>query len=325
MEHRLEKHRGCSLCLAGKICIGILLGIGLPAYSGVKVYSVEQSYGPYRLASETLQQMPGGLVPVRFEEAVWVLGYSTEVLSAEGEALSTDLHCHTVISSSIAGGHPRTGEPFRGLFSDGFTQRVQLPRGYGLYYEAEEEISVIPMFNNRSNSMLDASMKIKLDFVRAEELPQPLTPLYSTVVSVATNPDMYFVPPGPDVRELEFSLPYSGTIQAMGVHIHPYGRSIELINQNTGETVWKAIGSYGDDGRLIEMPFFSTSAGYPFGPEDRFLLRATYQNPTDIEQDAMAGLFIFFSTEDGKQPSFDTAAAAAVQEDTTRSGAHGGH
>jgi hypothetical protein len=228
------------------------------------------------------------------------------------------------MSSSIESLHPEAGTAFRGVFSDGFTRRIQLPRGYGLFYDAGEEISVIPMFNNRSGSVLDASMSIRVDFVRADELPQQLIPLYSTTVSVA-NPHLYMVPPGTNIREQEFSLPYKGTIQAMGVHIHPYGRSIELINQSTGESVWKAIGSYSEDGQLIEMPFFSTSQGYSFGPEDRFLLRAIYQNPTEVEQDAMAGLFIFFATEDGLAPAHDLPdsadpAAGAAQHPEGHSG-----
>jgi len=42
-------------------------------------------------------------------------------------------------------------------------------------------------------------------------------------------------------------------------------------------------------------------------PGQRFLLRATYDNVTDQEQDAMAGLFMFYSTPDGKPPAMHGA------------------
>ena len=107
---------------------------------------------------------------------------------------------------------------------------------------------------------------------------------------------------GEDLREREFRIPYAGTIHAMGVHIHPYGREIALINKSRDETVWSSVGNVGPDGQLIDMPFYSNAEGYRFSSEDRFAIRARYFNPTEVEQDAMAGLFIFFATEDGKLP-----------------------
>ena len=119
-------------------------------------------------------------------------------------------------------------------------------------------------------------------------------------VAIVTDPFLYMVGPGRDVKEREYRFPYRGTIHAMGVHMHPYGRSFELINTSTGEQVWKAEGRIGADGKLFELPLYSSTEGYDFDTQDHFLLRAIYENPTDIEQDAMAGLFIFFSTPDGE-------------------------
>ena len=42
--------------------------------------------------------------------------------------------------------------------------------------------------------------------------------------------------------------------------------------------------------------------GYPIRRGDRYRLQATYDNPTSVEQDAMAGVFVFFATADGKMP-----------------------
>jgi hypothetical protein len=284
--------------------IGLLLIASSAAADGVKVFSSTQTFGPYDLDGQKLQQMPAGFVPIQFEEPVWVIGYSTEMVDAEGEALSNDLHCHTMLTTPIVErwkDKPLNGRPFKGLYTDGFTRRIVLPEGFGLFVAGGEHLELQPMFNNRDDGRVQAAMAITAHFVRADDLPEPLTPLFTTVAAVA-DPHLYMVPPGEDVREREFRLPYSGTIHAMGVHIHPYGREIELINKSRDEIVWQAVGEVGLDGRLINMPFYSSQEGYRFSPEDRFAIRARYFNPTDVEQDAMAGLFIFFSTDDGKLP-----------------------
>lgn len=236
------------------------------AAEGLKVYSSTQTFGPYELDGDRLQQMPAGFVPIQFDEPVWIVGYSTEMVDAEGQKLSNDLHCHTMLTSPIVDRwkeHQLNGRPFKGVFTDGFTRRIILPKGYGLFIAGGEHLELQPMFNNRSDGKVSAAMAITAHFVKADELPEPLTPLYTTVAAVA-DPHLYMVAPGEDVREREFRIPYAGTIHAMGVHIHPYGREISLINRSRGdEIVWKSVGEVGADGQLIGMPFYSNSDGYP--------------------------------------------------------------
>ncbi len=281
------------------------------------IYTHTTTYGPYDLKADTLQQMPAGLVPLSFDEPVWVVGYSTEITS-DGERPSRELHCHTVMMEWDEWSHlPAIGQPFKGVFSDGYTRQVILPPGYGIYFDAGETIDLMPMFNNRQSDSFSAEMSVSVHFLRAAEAPPDIIPLYSTIIAIEDS-RLYMVPPGISSREVRFQLPYYGEMHAIGVHIHPYGHQIEVLNETRGNQVWNAVGKRGDDGRLLEMPFLSTAEGYPFGPEDRFLLRATYDNSSDVEQDAMAGLFIFFSTEDGKMPVIEGADTGAASD-------HGGH
>ncbi len=288
-----------TLCLAL-----VLISVSRLAAEGLRVYSSIQTFGPYDLDEDRLQQMPGGIVPLQFEEPVWVIGFSAEMIDAEGEPLSNDHHCHTILTTPIADRWKEkqlNGRPFQGFYTDGFTRRIVLPEGFGIFIGTGEHLEFQPMFNNRSDQRISAAMAITAHFVRAGELPEPLTPLFTTVAAVA-DPHLYMVAPGEDVREREFRIPYAGVIHAMGVHIHPYGREIALINKSRGETVWKSVGNVGPDGQLVDTPFYTNAEGYRFSPEDRFAIRARYFNPTDVEQDAMGGLFIFFATEDGKLP-----------------------
>lgn len=277
--------------------------------SGPDIYTASSTHGPYALEAMSLQQMPDGYVPIKFDEPVWVVGYSTKV-GGVAEQPSRELHCHTMMMTRERWlEFPVAGQPFRGLYSDGYTSSLTLPPGFGIYFEAGEQLDFMPMFNNRDPSKTEASLGVEIHFIRAEEV-EGLVPLYSAVAAVDDS-KVYMVPPGGNVREKEFRLPYQGEIHAMGVHVHPYGRSVELINlARDSEVVWRAVGALDDQGRLVSMPFYSRRVGYAFGPEDRFLLRATYDNPTDVEQDAMAGIFMFFSTEDGKPPVYQRPADA---------------
>ena len=295
--------------LRATICLAGLIGLGLvfPTYGESDkptIYSSTQTYGPYSLESDRLQQMPAGFVPISFEEDVWVLGYSSIIIDAAGNEMARDLQCHTVLAGEQEDdwrGSSINGAPFPGFYSDGYTPRFVLPEGTGVLFRAGDLLHLTPMFNNRQDEAVEASMAVSVDFVKATELDRPLVRLHSTVAPL-TDPFLYMVPPGGNVKEREIQFPYEGKIHAMGLHLHPYGRVFEVIDVGRNQTVWRAEGEVGDDGRLLSLPTFSSRDGYPFGPEDRFLLRATYANPTDVEQDAMAGVFIFFSTPDGDVP-----------------------
>jgi hypothetical protein len=291
------------------------------------IYTYTQTYGPYGLQADTLQQMPAGLVPLKFDEPVWVVGYSTAIHSPS-ELPSRELHCHSLMMGWDEWTHmPNAGQPFKGVFSDGYTPSLRFPMGFGIYFDAGESVDLMPMFNNRQSSGLEAELEVSIDFIRAADLPGGLTPLYSAIAAIDDS-RLYMVPPGTSTREREFQLSYHGVLHAAAIHIHPYGDKVELVDLGRGTVVWSAIGKRGKDGRLLEMPVLSSSAGYPFGPEDRFLLRATYENPTDVEQDAMAGLFLFFSTEDGKLPQAGSAGAppASDRDGMGHDGmGHGGH
>lgn len=282
----------------------ILTTAGTVSANGLKVYSSSMKFGPFDLETDSLQQLPGGIEPFGFEEPVWVIGYQSAIVDADGEPVDDELRCHTMLRTPVPDawmGRPTNGIPFKGFFSDAYNLRLVLPEGFGIFVDVEEELEMAPMFNNRTDVPVVAGLEVTVYFVRDADLTEPLTPLYTTVASIV-DPHMYMVPPGGDTRETRYRFPYSGVIRALGIHLHPYGRSLELINETRGETVWKGVGAVGENDRLTKMPFLSKPDGYAFSPDDTFVLRAVYDNPTSVDQDAMAGFFIFFSTENGEFP-----------------------
>ena len=60
--------------------------------------------------------------------------------------------------------------------------------------------------------------------------------------------------------------------------------------------MWKAVGSKDQSGKLTAMPVYINGDGYDIDKGDRFKLVAIYENPTSHNVDAMAGVFILYSS-----------------------------
>ena len=291
-----------SLCLCILTCaLGVLKAQELASGPNQETLGIEavtktvvQNYGPFSLESETLQQMQSaGQLP--FEEDHWLVGYRVEMTDPAGQKLDRELMCHTFFGSRIPK-HDLHDE-LRGIFSDGYTEGIRLPPGFGILFKAGEKAVWLPMFNNRNPELANASMKVTLELVPARKLPGGLKELNTTFQSVQM-PHLYYVPPKKqDIREISFLLPFVGKIHAMGTHLHPYGVSLELINITRNESVWKAVGTRGEDGRLVEMPVYGSTEGYHVEADDLFKLVAVYENPTDQAVDAMAGMFILYAPD----------------------------
>jgi len=224
---------------------------------------------------------------------MWLVGYHTRIVDGSGNQLAREFQCHTFIGTSMPQHHSH--EKVAGIFSDGYTPTVDLPAGFGIFFKAGEKIIWNPMFNNRDPENATAAMRIELNVIRARNLPQGLRPLLTTFRTIRGTTDLYLVPPGRDVRETSFELPFASKIHVIGTHIHPYGVSIELINSTRNQSVWKAVGSKDQSGKLTAMPVYINSDGYGIDKGDRFKLVAVYENPTLHNVDAMAGIFILYS------------------------------
>lgn len=229
-----------------------------------------------------------------FPEDVWLVGYRTEIVDEAGKVLPRELQCHTFLGSSMPVHHHN--QEVIGLFSDGYTKTIELPDGFGLFFKGGSRIVWDSMFNNRTPHATSAAFRIELRVISASALSRPLKPLRTTFRTVRDGSDLYFVGPGHDERETDFSLP-PGRIHLIGTHIHPFGTSIELIDLRDKRTVWRASGAKDESGKLVSMPLYRNPEGYPVTRENRFRLRAVYDNPTSGKADAMAGVFVLYAPE----------------------------
>jgi hypothetical protein len=235
--------------------------------------------------------LPQAMKEFWFEEAVWVIGYKTDLIHQRGSHPSGNYLCHTFFSDQRV--DQREDNEIRGIYSDAFTPEVRLPEGFGIRLSAGERLHWMPMFNNRGDESARVEMKVTMTLIRARDLKKPLRPLYASLRSVET-PHLYFVAPGHDERQAMFTLSFDGRIHFLGTHIHPYGVSIELYNMTRQERVWKG-GRKSDPGGSMEV--YSSSDGYPIRAGDTYKITAIYENPEAGKIDAMAGLFMLYSRD----------------------------
>jgi hypothetical protein len=269
----------------------LLVGQAL-VHAQSNVETLEHVYGPFNLRSDSLQQVPP-VMEIVFPDDLWLVGYRTQMVDRSGHRISREFQCHTFFGTSMPQHH--SNDDVIGLFSDGYTENIEMPAGFGIFFKAGEKILWNPMFNNRNMEQKSAAMKLSLDVIRAKDLKQSVQPLRTTFRTIRSPSDLYFVSPGTDMRDTTFELPTSGTIHVIGTHIHPYGVSIDLFNVTRNQPVWIGKGGRDANGRLLQMPVFKSAEGYRFQKGEKFRLRAVYENPTDKKIDAMAGVFILYS------------------------------
>jgi hypothetical protein len=272
---------------------GSLFLLAAQLLAGFQPSAVKSDYGvvsEVEFGTPVLELEPGSLAhhlphamsDYRFPEPVWVIGYKTEVVDAQGKAPQANYLCHTFFGDQRV--VQKQDAEMRAVYSDHYTPEVKLPDGLGIRLLPEDSLHWMPMFNNRETDPVRVSMKVRLRVIRDKDLRKPLRPVYSTLRSVQV-PHLYFVAPGRDEKHVTFELPFDGRIHFVGSHIHPYGVSMELYNVTRGERVWL--------GKPREI--YSSPQGYAVRAGEKYRITAVYENPTPAPIDAMAGMFLFYT------------------------------
>ncbi len=233
--------------------------------------------------------IPVSMKNLRFAEPVWVIGYKTSIIGAQGQPPRQNFLCHTFLADQHVDQHPEN--ELKGIYSDAFTPEVHLPAGFGVHFSANEALHWMPMFNNRGDQPALVAMKVAVTLIREKDLKKPLKPLYASLRSIQV-PHLFFVPPGHDERTVTFNLPFEATIHFLGTHLHPYGASMELFNLSRNELVWKGRRTGGPES---PMEWYSSVEGYVVHAGESLRIKSVYDNPAKEEIDAMAGLFMLYA------------------------------
>ncbi len=259
-----------------------------------KVSEVEYDTGLIDLPPGFLAHSPTGSERIfAFPEPVWILRYATAIYDSSGQEPDENFLCHTFLGDRPFTQHQQ--DRMVAIYSDSFTRQVHLPEGFALYVPAGQSMHWLPLFNNRSTSGARVGMRMRVWLVRDADVVQVPTRLFARLHSTHM-PHLFFVPPSRHQQEAVVQFGIRGRIHFMGTHVHPYAESVELRNLTRNEIVWRGRSKV-ESGRMMGFDVYSSPEGYPVRPEETFRVTSAYDNPTDREIDAMAGLFVMFSLD----------------------------
>src|SRR5439155_21982320 len=123
-----------------------------------------------------------------------------------------------------------------------------------------------------------------------------------------TNSIHWLIPPGHyqsrvDVTD-QIDLPYDTTVHYVTGHLHPFGRSIALIDKTADKTVFTIASSDFSDKLGVErMDEWSSTDGIELSKDHHYELVTTYHNPTDKPIDAMSILYLYALDKQFHPPS----------------------
>jgi hypothetical protein len=96
---------------------------------------------------------------------------------------------------------------------------------------------------------------------------------------------------------------YDTTIHFIGVHVHPYSQSLTLRDLTAGQSLYTSHQvNYEDHKGVKTSDYFSSEEGIPVYADHEYELVSVYDNPTDQDSDAMAGMFIYYLDHSFRRP-----------------------
>jgi len=108
----------------------------------------------------------------------------------------------------------------------------------------------------------------------------------------------WVVKPGREVRHTLVTdllkVPFDTTIHFVAVHLHPFAESLELKDLTTGETLFKSLARGPESGiGLTHVDHYASEEGIPIYADHEYEMVSIYDNPTGVDQDAMASMFFY--------------------------------
>lgn len=253
-----------------------------------------------------------GVQMVRLTRGGWLQGYLVDVVDSAGRQLPRALIHH--VEMIEFGRRALLGTHVQRMVSVGKeTPAELLPPGIGYPVRRGQPIGINAMLDNPTDTAYrGVFVRVALPYTAEGGPARPLD-----IVSIGTDvtgrvgrASDYDVPPGQSAVSHDFTVPISGTLLAVGGHLHDYGTRLLLVNTTTGDTVYDARPSADSLGRITDMPMGDLwkRGGYRVTGGQQFRLTAFYDNPTGrtIPAGAMGTLGGVFRPDAGQTwPALD--------------------
>ena len=113
-----------------------------------------------------------------------------------------------------------------------------------------------------------------------------------------TNTIHWLIPPGHYESHVnvtdQLELPFDTTAHYVTGHLHPFGRSIKLVDKTADQTIFTINAEdFSDKLGVAHMDEWSSTEGIELFKDHQYELLTTYHNPTDKPIDAMSILYVY--------------------------------
>jgi cyclophilin family peptidyl-prolyl cis-trans isomerase len=126
----------------------------------------------------------------------------------------------------------------------------------------------------------------------------------------------WVVPPGRQVTRTDVTgllgLPFDTTLHHAAVHLHPFAESLELLDAQSGQTLFRSQARGPAQGvGLVSVDSFSSREGIALRRDGKYELVAVYNNTSGAPQDSMAVLYLGLRDQEFRPPALPSTSTAA--------------
>jgi hypothetical protein len=221
---------------------------------------------------------------VAFPEDGWVHGFDYEVVDENGRRLPSEVLHHLQVLV------PNRRELFSPVMlrvagAGGETQATEVPREVGYRISAGDSLIFTAMLHNPTGQPLGAArVRVRLRYSpQSSDWREPagVVPFFTHVTGLMQEP-AYDLPPGPSERSALVRPATSGTVLAMGGHLHRYGVSLRIEDAVTRKTLWETHAVRATDGTVLEVPdeILVWNGSFELEAGRDYRVVAVYDNPT---------------------------------------------
>jgi hypothetical protein len=238
----------------------------------------------------------------------WFHGFDVEVVDAAGNPLPAELLHHAQI---LMPGKRELLNPemLRLVGAGSETGAHSLPPQAGVRVEQGDTLLLTSMLTNPTGQNYEGvRVRVHFKFTGAGPWRDPLSvhPFFAHVTPPLENTS-YDLPPGESERTLELEFPIPGKILALGGHLHEYGVSLSIEDEESGKVLWEALAEKDANGTVEEIPddIFLWSGGIPVEPDHAYRFVVRYDNPGALIPDGGMGTVGGVFLADAEWPAAD--------------------
>ncbi len=192
------------------------------------------------------------------------------------------------------------------------TQEITLPAGVGVPLPLGDHLGfLIAWHNDSGHDIKGATVTITMPYEVPKDMKVAVYPWYLDVSNVNGGDNSYDLPAGKSTKTFDFTIPVDGRMIAVGGHMHPYGKSVSLVDVASGKVMIKLDATKSKDGQVRGVERFVYGFhedALPLQANHPYRLVASYDNPTGkpIAKGGMAQLNgIFEPTDFSLWPKLD--------------------